>query len=415
MTNILRMSKLITEIVDAFFGVGIFLPNDRIREKPRLGALIQAEMMNFLKNMLLFVGIAVVLAGCKNLPAGAPQRNEILKQAQGEIDEFAVYPVTRAFLPTVTQWPTTGRQDRLSWISRTTGARNQIIQPGDTLSMLIWDSSENSLLTSVDDRVVRLDSVEVAANGTVFMPYVGDVSVIGLTPDLARGELQGALESIIPSAQVQISLVEGRLNSVDLVGGVITPGTYPMPDRNYTVRSLIAAGGGVNTALNNPQVRLVRGDQIYGTSVDNLLAKPQLDTLLRGGDQVIVERDDRYFLSFGATGVEAQHFFTHDTVSAMDAISIMGGVTDNKADPQGLLILREYGSSAVQPGTRGPRQRRVVFTVDLTSIDGLFSARQFKINPQDVLMATESPINDVNTIFNLIGNAFGVFSAAGAI
>ena len=371
--------------------------------------------MKKLHKVFLLLGIALFVAGCKNLPAGAPQRNEVLQQAQEATDQFAVYPVTRAFLPTVDQWPSTGRQEHLSWIGRTTGARNQIIQPGDTLRMLIWDSSENSLLTSLDDRVVSLEAVEVAANGTVFMPYVGDVSVIGLTPDLARGELQSALESIIPSAQVQISLVEGRLNSVDLIGGVGTPGTYAMPDRNYTVRSLIAAGGGVTLGLNNPQVRLVRGDAIYGTSVDKLFARPQYDTLLRGGDQVFVEADERYFLSFGATGQEAQYFFTHDVISAMDAISIMGGVTDNKADPQGLLILREYPSSAVQPGNRGPRLQRVVFTVDLTSADGLFSARTFQIHSQDVVMATESPINDVNTIFNLIGNAFGVFSAAGAI
>jgi len=364
---------------------------------------------------LAALGLSLVLLGCSALPGGAPERQELLKQAESETGDFAVYPITRAFLPTVSHWPATGDQRHFSWIHASRGARNQIIQPGDILTLNIWDSSENSLLTSTEERVVTLTDVEVAANGTIFLPYVGNVSIIGLTPDLAREELQTNLEAIIPSAQLQLSLAEGRNNSVDLVGGVGTPGSYPMPDRNYTVLSLLADGGGVASSFTHPQIRLVRGGSIYGTSIDRLYDNPSFNTLLRGGDRVIVEEDDRYFASFGATGIEALHTFTKDEVSAMDALSIIGGVTETRADPQGLLILREYPDSAVRPGVRGPRQRRVVFTVDLTSGDGLFSARKFQINSQDLVMATESPITDVNTVFNLIGNAFGVFSAAGAI
>ncbi len=367
------------------------------------------------KKAVITALLSLLLFGCGSLPSGGPERSEFISQAESGSGDFAVYNVTRAFLPTVSSWPQTGDQEHLNWIGRTTGARNRLIQPGDTLTLQIWDANDNSLLTPTDDRVVSLEDVEVASNGTIFVPYIGDVSIIGLSPDLARTEIQIALEAIIPSAQVQLALTAGRLNSVDLVGGVNIPGTYPMPDRNYTVRSLLAAGGGVVPTLNNPQIRLLRGSEIYGTSVDDLFDRPQFDTLLRGGDQVIVEEDRRYFLSFGATGIEDLHIFPKDTVSAMDALSIVGGVTDTRADPQGLLILREYAASAVAPGQIGPRQMRVVFTVDLTSADGLFSARKFQINPEDLVMATESPINDVNTIFNLVGNAFGVFSAAGSL
>jgi polysaccharide export outer membrane protein len=365
--------------------------------------------------LLLALVLTLTVAACGRLPSGAPVSEDIISQSQQDTTDFAIYSVTRAFLPTVGQWPATGKQEHLNWISASTGARSQIIQPGDTLNVQIWDSSENSLLTGLDERVAQLGAIEVAANGSIFVPYIGDVSVIGLTPDLARKELQDNLEAIVPSAQVQLTMVEGRNNSVDLVSGVASPGTYPMPDRNYTVMGLISAGGGISTALNNPQIRLVRGGAIYGTSVDRLLDNPRLDTLLRGGDRVFVEEDARYFLSFGASGTEALHTFTKDRLSAMDAVSIMGGINDAKADPKGLLILREYPSSALGAGTRGPRQTRVVFSVDLTSADGLFSARNFQINPDDLLLATESPINDALTISNVVGNFFGVFSRAGAI
>ena len=295
------------------------------------------------------------------------------------------------------------------------GAKTQIIQPGDTLTLRIWDSGDNSLLTSADQKAVQLQDVEVAANGTIFMPYIGNVNILGLTPDLARETLQSELEVIVPAAQLQLSMNEGRNNSVDLVSGVEQPGTYPMPNRNYTVLGLISAGGGIGLNLNNPQIRLMRGGAIYGTSVDQLLDDPHMDTLLRGGDRVFVEEDERYFLSFGATGTEDLHTFSKDQVSAMDAVAIMGGLQDSKADPQGLLVMREYAGSAVAAGQRGPRQTRVVFSLDLTSADGLFSARKFQINPDDLVIATESPINDVLTVSNIIGNFFGVFSAASRI
>ena len=359
------------------------------------------------------VSVAFLPAACSRLPGGAPASEEILKSAADVDADFALYSVTRAFLPTVARWPPTGKQETLGWIRASQGPKTQIIRAGDRLSMQIWDNNDNSLLTPIEQKMVALQDVRVSANGTIFLPYVGDVNVNGMTPELARETLQRELETIVPSAQLQLNVTEGRNNSVDLVSGVASPGTYPMPDRNYSVMGLIAAGGGISSGLNNPQIRLTRGGRLYGTSVDSLLNHPQKDTLLRGGDRVFVEEDERYFLSFGATGTEDLHTFTKDDVSAMDALSISGGFQDSKADPKGLLILREYPASAVAPGVRGPRQTRVVFTLDLTTADGLFSARNFQINPGDLVMATESPINDALTISNLIGNIFGVFSRAG--
>jgi polysaccharide export outer membrane protein len=87
---------------------------------------------------------------------------------------------------------------------------------------------------------------------------------------------------------------------------------------------------------------------------------------------------------------------------------IVGGVNDSRGDLQGILILREYPNSAVRPGVRGPRETRVVFTIDLTSSDGLFSARNFSIQNKDLVLVTESPINNTRTILGLIGSAFGL-------
>ena len=59
--------------------------------------------------------------------------------------------------------------------------------------------------------------------------------------------------------------------------------------------------------------------------------------------------------------------------------------------------------------------QQVVFTLDLTSADGLFAARKFQIQPDDTVLATESPITSAQTVFGLVGAVLGVSAQANAI
>ena len=363
---------------------------------------------------LLWPALGLGLAGC-NLPGGAAFQSEVLAVAQdadAATPDFAVEPVTRAALARYADWPLTGEAP-LHWISRQSAPANRIIAPGDQISVTVWNTEQNSLLTAGEQRFVPLSNIRVSPGGTIFLPYLGDIRIEGMSPEHAREVIQEQFIAVTPAAQVQLELTEGRQSSVSLVGGANQPGTFPLPDQAYTVLSLIAEGGGVRETLNNPQIRLIRGDDIYGTSVDRLFANPALDTTLRGGDKVIIQADDRYFLSLGAAGSEAVHPFERDRFSALEAMSMIGGVSDARADPQGILVLRQYPGSALRPDGTGPAHERVVFTLDLTSADGLFSAGQFRIQSGDLVYATESPVLRAQTILSLIGSALGV-AAQGA-
>lgn len=367
--------------------------------------------MSKLTKHILWIVLGLTLAACGTLPRGAAIQAEIIKGAEAPEADFSVYPVSKAFLPSLAEWPTTGER-KYGWLAHSHGSNAQIIRAGDMLDVIIWDSSENSLLMSPGTRSTNLSGVRVSESGTIFVPYVGKVRVADRTPDSARELLQRQLESVAPGAQVQLAMAEGRTNSIDMVSGVRTPGNIKMPDQNFSVLAAISAAGGVSEAVENPQVRLVRGHKTYRTSLARLFDNPKLDTRLNGGDQIMVEADRRYFLSLGAAGKESQFSFNRDTVSALDALSIIGGVNDGRANPKGVLILREYPASALNAGQRGPRQQRVVFTIDLTTSDGLFSARNFNINSGDLVLATESPLSSVNVVFGLVGSAFGLINIA---
>lgn len=363
-----------------------------------------------LTRAVVLATVAAMISACA-LPRGAGIATEVVNASDEAAAGFAVYPVTRALLPSIAAWPVTGERRR-GWISASGGSSGRVIRAGDTVDIVIWDSSDNSLLTAPGQRQVVMPPMRVSPAGTVFLPYVGAVRIAGSSPESARQRVQNAIAVVAPAAQAQLQLTEGRGNAVDLVGGVAAPGAYPMPDNAFTVLSLLAAGGGVRAGLANPQIKLQRGGRTYGTSVDRLYEEPGLDTRLQGGDKVIVEEDDRYFLSVGAAGEENLHPFPKDHVSAMDAVSIAGGVDDRRADPEAVLILREYPASALAAGVRGPRERRVVFTLDLTEADGLFSARNFPIHSGDVIYVSESPIGTAQTVFGLVGSVFGLARTA---
>jgi polysaccharide export outer membrane protein len=259
---------------------------------------------------------------------------------------------------------------------------------------------------------VTLAPVEVSADGSIFVPYLGDIVVNGLTPSAARELVQKAMEPIAATAQVQLTVEPGARNSVDLVSGVGKPGTYPMPTRNYSILTLLAEGGGISPTLKNPLVRLIRDDKTYEIRADRLFAEASRNTTLRGGDKVVVREDDRYFTSLGATGKESLVYFERDTITALEAMSLVGGLNDTRANPKGVLILREYSQKALRAdGIAGPVMRNVVFTFDLTTADGLFAARNFQVNPLDTVLATESPLATANTIFGLARSIIGIDDA----
>ena len=357
----------------------------------------------------LMLALCTALAACST-PRGAGFQAEVLRASDpepgpdGTIDYgFAVVEVTRASLPKLAGWPRTGARG-YSWIDARAQPASLLIAPGDVLQVAVWDAEENSLLTTPGQRVAALQDITVGADGRIFIPFVGDLRVAGMSPATARARIEEELIATVPSAQVQVNVAAGRGNTANLVSGVNRPGVYPLPDRNTSVLELIAEGGGIETSLDNPQVRLFRGSQVYGTSVRRLFDNPALDTTLVGGDRVIIEEDERSFLSLGAANRQARHIFPTDHVTALDALAIMGGVDDGRADPQGILVLRDYPASAVRPGgAGGPPRDRVVFALDLTSADGLFSAGEFPIRDGDLVYATESPVTTARTIFGLIG------------
>lgn len=362
-----------------------------------------------LRKILLSFSVVSLLSAC-GFPAGAPIESQVLAGANEENPDFAVVEVSGETIDRISKWPATGWRGHYRWLQAGGAGSANLIRSGDRIDLVIWDNQDNSLLTSPNEKSTTMRGITVSSAGSIFVPYVGEVVINGLTADQARAEVQSEVERIAPSAQVQLHTSAGENNSASLVRGVAKPGPVELPSRNFTILGLIANGGGIKSGLRNPVVRLIRAGKSYEIRAEDLMSDPRRNIVIRGGDKVIVEEDKRYFVSAGATG-DRIIYFDREHISAMEALSMAGGLSDNRADLKGILILRDYPSKAVRAdGVKGPEKQQVVFAVDLTSADSLFAARAFEVHPGDLVMVTESPMVGVNSILALASQALLVRS-----
>lgn len=359
--------------------------------------------------LIVFVLIAgaLGLTAC-TLPRGSALSSEILREQTAETQTYEVVPVGRDNVAHLARWPVTGGGISHGWPAASRGPDSTVIRTGDRINLVIWDSQENSLLANAEQKAVDMPGLTVSSTGTIFVPYLDEVVVRGQTPDQARRQIQEALTPIVPSAQVQLTLEPGQNNSADLVSGVVKPGSYPLPDRNFTILGLLARGGGIDKSLRNPSVRLIRDGKAYEIRANTLLEQPSRNLILRGGDQVLVKEDDRYFTALGATGSQSLIYFEKNEITGLETLAMIGGLQGSRADPKGVLILRDYPAQALRHDGSGPKMSQVVFTFDLTTADGLFAARTFRVNPKDTVLVTEASLVSTRNVLSLIGSVLGV-------
>jgi polysaccharide export outer membrane protein len=131
----------------------------------------------------------------------------------------------------------------------------------------------------------------------------------------------------------------------------------------------------------------------------DLYDHPNMDIALRGGDRILVETDTRAFTTLGATGSQGRVPFPTQTISAVEALALVGGLSANTADPTGIFVFRnevEEIANLVMGRDDLQGTQRMIYVLDLTKPNGIFTARDFVIRDQDTVYVTEAPFTQWN-------------------
>ncbi|SFN47226.1 polysaccharide export outer membrane protein [Roseovarius lutimaris] len=362
------------------------------------------------------LAIASIVASCGVLPRVGPNKREIYAgSVQRQGDAFVVTVNDRVTRATAVQ-PALGFTDDF----KNAGLLgSDTISPGDTLGLTIWENVDDGLLASETSSQTILEEVQVDGSGFVFVPYAGRIRAAGNSPEGIRRIITAKLDEQTPDPQVEVRRLAGNGSTVALSGAVGAQGVYPIERPTRTLSNMIASAGGIAIEPEVAQITVIRGDKRSKVWFQDLFKYPQFDIALRGGDRVLVEADTRAYTALGATGAQARVTFETQTLSAIEAIAQVGGLTTTAADPTGVFVLRnEPAEIANQVLARDDLigAQRMIYVLDLTKPNGMFVARDFAVRDDDTLYVTEAPFAQwAKVIAALTGTlgAVGSFSTAG--
>jgi len=343
-----------------------------------------------LRAMALLAVVAMV-ASC-GLPRSGPTKRELLSGSVEKKGNAFIVPVTPAVSRAAAVQPSFGFSDAF----RKAGVvGTDTISPGDSLAITVFENvRDDPLLGNTGQRVTPLSELQVDGQGYIFLPYAGRIRAAGQTPEGVRQAITRQLEDQTPDPQVTVSRVAGQGATVTISGQAAGPGVYPIEAATRTLSSMLARAGGVRIDPDVAIIRLTRGKHTGKIWLKDLYQNPALDIALRPGDIVVVEEDSRSFIALGATGAQNKVDFQSETLSALEAIATVGGLSTMSADPTGVFVLREEGE-AVARAVLGRNDligdQRIVYVLNLTEPTGLFEARDFQIRDGDTLYVTEAP------------------------
>jgi polysaccharide export outer membrane protein len=336
------------------------------------------------------VAILALVAAC-GLPRTGPNKNEIFSGS--------VLQEGDAFVLTV--------DDRINQIASVAPSfsfsagfqeagllGSDTIQPGDRLGLTIWENVDDGLLVPAGQNATVLEEVQVDGEGFIFVPYAGRIRAAGNSPEAVRRIISEKLEEQTPDPQVQVARLAGDGSTVSVVGSVGAQGVYPIERPTRTLAAMLAQAGGVTIRPEIAQVTVVRGGHTGTIWFQDLYDHPAHDIALRGGDRIVVEEDTRSFTALGATGTQNRIVFESQSISAIEALAQVGGLSSLFADPTGVFVFRnepEAISQQLMGRTDLVGTQRVIYVLDLTRPNGMFMARDFAIRDGDTVYVTEAP------------------------
>ena len=366
------------------------------------------------KGVAAVAAIALV-ASCTWLPRSGPTR--------GEIFSGSVMEEGDAFIMTV--------DDRVNAIAGVSpalgfaeGFRNasplaaEALRPGDSILVRVWENVDDPLLGNRTTSFALLEEVQVDGQGFIFIPYAGRIRAAGNSPEAVRGIITRRLEEQTPDPQVEVVRTAGDGATVALVGGLEAQGVYAVERPTRMLSAMIARAGGISIEPETAKVTVVRGSHSGSIWFEDLYDHAGHDIAMRAGDRVFIEEDTRTFTALGATGTQNQVEFDSRTISAIEALAQVGGLSTASADPTGVFIFRNEPEAIARQlvgrddliGTQ-----RVVYVLDLTRPNGVFFARDFAIRDGDTVYVTEAPITQANKIIAAITGTLSAVDTARTI
>jgi len=120
-----------------------------------------------------------------------------------------------------------------------------LIGPGDVLSIVVWEHPQLTIPAGPNRTPAEAGS-RVHGDGTIFYPYIGNLSVQDKTVSEVRELITAGLKKIIPEPQVDVSVAHFRENNkVYVLGEISQPRPLVLGMSRLSLTDAVAQRGGI--------------------------------------------------------------------------------------------------------------------------------------------------------------------------
>jgi polysaccharide biosynthesis/export protein len=355
----------------------------------------------------IILGLGIGLGGCTALPGDGPW----MGGAQATSTEALPFDVIDLTPTTVVGYRQTFG-DRPSSTSNLSAAVPISVGPGDVLKVRIFERYGGNIFPTIQTGGADLGVQRVAEDGTVNVPFVGNVQVAGLDLHQIEQRIVQQLGNKVQEPEVIVDFAAPRAHTVMISGDVKKPGRLSILDDIRTVVDAINAAGGLAGAgqtgippSNQAEVVVRRQGQVILTAqLSELLAGA--DIAVQRGDEIVVRPNPRVFTVLGAVQKSGNYELPKPNLSLLEALGTVGGLKDERANKTGVYVFR------MGDLLNNPTAKARVFRLDLFQPVSIFVAQQFPLQARDVIYVTNAPLYEYDKVLTPIYRTFSIIGVA---
>lgn len=366
---------------------------------------------------LSLLALSLMVAGCDSLPTSGPSYSKVIEvnnnQKLPEVNLIKLDSRIVQNLYLAQEKQLFSGFEGLYAQSDYAGAADV----GDMLEISIWEAPPAVLFggtLSADGQgsghLTQLPPQMVNASGKVSVPFVGNISVAGKTPEMIQAQIVASLARKANQPQALVRVVNNNSKDVTVIrqGSTIR---MPLTSGGERVLDAISAIGGSPADIQDITVQLTRGNQVKTLAFETLISTPSQNIILRSGDVVSLLTTPYRFTGLGAVGTNQQVKFSTRGITLAEAIGKMGGLLDERSDPRGIFVFRYVPFVQLESAQQDIWRARgydigsdvpTVYQVDLLDPKSVFLVQRFPIQDQDVVYVSNAPLAEFQKFLRMI-------------
>jgi len=361
-----------------------------------------------------------VLTGCTGSMdwlAGSGPRAEQVEAATADPQASGIQIVEMT--DTVARRLATSRHQALfSETLGTTGHRKTGLGPGDVIEVSVWEAPPGMLFGGGNAsplagpstaNIATFPAQMVSSQGTIGLPFVGQVQVAGKSPQEVEVEVVRRLQGKANQPQALVRVTQNTTANVTVIGEVTNSARVPLTAKGERLLDALAASGGLRNPLDKTTLQITRGSQVAALPLQTIVQDPQQNIELQPGDVIAVLNQPVSFTVLGATGKNEEINFETKGISLAQALARAGGLNDNRAKASGAFIFRFEEANALDwptPPLRTPDGKvAVIYRANLRDPATFFAAQTFPMQDKDILYVSNSTSAELQKFLNLVVSA----------